>query len=418
MTAPHTTIAAHRLDGVVHRYAWGDTTTLADLLGTEPDGEPSAELWMGAHPRGASVIVGGAGTAGRTLLEAIEADPGFHLGEAVAERFGQLPYLFKVLAIEHALSIQVHPSLDQAMAGFARENAAGVAIDAPHRTYRDPNHKPELIVALTDFEALCGFRDPAATAELIAALSLGGEGSSVVDAFRDLVERRDIEATVTWLLGLGPNDAAELVGAITAGAARLATETHELASTASTIARLGAASPGDPGVAVACLLNHIWLSPGEAVFLAAGNMHAYLHGVGVEIMANSDNVVRGGLTPKHIDIDELCAVTRFVAEAPPVQPRVGDVQTYATPVPEFDLTRIEVSDQPVALPDGPAIILITEGTATVRIEQAAGPASDDRAESVLERGQVLYVPHGGERNRADGSIVGSGTAWVASVGLD
>ncbi len=393
---------------MIQAYAWGDESTLAELVGFEPTGEPAAELWMGAHDRGPSVLADG-----RTLTDLVAENPAAALGPEVAEIFGELPFLFKVLAIGDALSIQTHPTLEGAQAGFERENEEGVPLDAPNRVYRDANHKPELIVALTRFEGLCGFRKLEQTKEVLEQLGLasppGGDDEPIV-RFVSLLAEGDLAAAVSWTLGLDAESATTLIASIL----KPASECLDLelidacyVDAVAAVKRLGDARPSDPGVAVALLLNHVWLEPGEGVFLGAGNLHAYLGGVGVEVMANSDNVVRGGLTPKHVDIPELCAVTTFEADEPPVQRRTEGVQIYDSPVSEFSLTRYDLTDEEEVhdLAEGPSIVLVTEGHAIVR-------TGEDIVD--LGRGGVAFL----SASEVETTIAGIGTAWVAAIGRD
>ncbi len=395
-----------RLECVIQPYAWGDQSTIAELIGAEPTGEPQAELWMGAHPRGAARL-----PDGRTLDAAIAADPPKLLGAEVAERFAGLPFLFKVLAIGDALSIQTHPTLEQAEAGFERENEAGVPLDAPERVYRDANHKPELIVAFTAFEALCGFRPLEETVNFLDQIGLGspsGGDDVPLVKFVDLIADGELDVVVRWALTLDAEQATTLVASIVDGVTQsldLELLDSEFVWAAQAVKRLGEARPDDPGVAVAVLLNHLWLEPGEAVFLDAGNLHGYLAGVGIELMANSDNVVRGGLTPKHIDVEELCAITAFEPIAPPVQRRADQRQTYESPVPEFELTRFDLADESEVfeLVDGPSILLVTDGHGIIRC-----------GEELVDLGKGAVAFSGA--SEVDRSLSGIGTVWVATVG--
>ncbi|MFF5483740.1 mannose-6-phosphate isomerase, class I, partial [Streptomyces sp. NPDC012935] len=286
-----------RLDNTVRPYAWGSTTALPALLGVEPTGEPQAEMWMGAHPGAPSR------TARGTLVEVIEADPERELGAATVAKFGpRLPFLLKLLAAGAPLSLQVHPDLAQAKQGYEDEERRGIPVDAGHRNYKDANHKPELICALTEFDGLCGFRDPLRAAALLDAL-----GVDSLKPYVDLLHARPEEAALREVL----------TAILTADRDAMA---HTVAEAAAACDRLGGEHapyagiahhyPGDPGVIAAMLLNHVRLQPGEALFLGAGIPHAYLNGLGVEIMANSDNVLRCGLTPKHVDVPELLRIVR------------------------------------------------------------------------------------------------------------
>jgi mannose-6-phosphate isomerase len=388
-----------RLQCTVRDYDWGDPSFIAHLQGRTPDGTPEAELWMGAHPGAPSVVA----SSGRRLDDVIADDAAQALGGEVAERFGSLPFLMKILAAAEPLSIQAHPSLEQARAGFARENDLGVPLDAPTRVYRDANHKPELICALTPFEAKCGFRDLDATRELVAMLA-GGVVSGELDELRARVEAEGpagdvLAATLAWLLRSTPAEAAHLVAGVTAGCADIVDGPH--APAARWAEQMAVSHSHDPGVVVALLLNHVVLAPGEAVFLGAGNLHAYLRGAGVEIMANSDNVVRGGLTTKHIDVEELLRVVDCTPIDAPVQRPAAAVHTYDSPVPEFALTRVGSRADGGWAAAGPAIVVVTDGSVEVR-------SGDDAIE--LAVGEVAWSPAGPPL-----SVAGPGEAFVATV---
>lgn len=313
-----------RVTGVVQHYAWGDRRAIPELLGADPDGRPWAELWFGTHPAAPATL-----------------DDGRSLGDAS----GPLPYLLKVLAAGEALSLQTHPSAERAAAGFEREEAAGIPVDSPSRIYRDPFAKPEMIVALTPFDALCGFRPVASTEGLLRDLGaddladhLAAHGLAATVA---ALYRRELDATAT----------------IAACAAHLSPE-------AMLVTALARQYPGDPSVAVTLLLHRVTLAPGEAIFLDAGNLHAYLHGVGVEIMGASDNVVRGGLTQKHVDVDELLAVLDIrPLDDPRSAPRrdASGWTAYDTPGTPFRLWRNEVAGSLHHAASGRELLLCVSG---------------------------------------------------------
>ena len=299
--------------GALRTYAWGSHTAIADFTGrSSPTKHPEAELWLGAHPGDPARLAGDAGE--RSLLDTIAADPEGQLGASARQHFGDsLPFLAKVLAADEPLSLQAHPSEAQAVEGFAHEDRLQIPISAPTRNYRDRSHKPELLVALTPFEALAGFRPVARTVEFLEALSVASldpfvnllAGQTEADGLRALF--------TTWITAPQANldvlVPAVLDGAVDylrSGAAAFATE-------AKTTLQLGEMYPGDAGVLASMLLNRISLKPGEGIYLTAGNLHAYLHGMGFEVMANSDNVLRGGLTPKHVDVPELLRGARLLA---------------------------------------------------------------------------------------------------------
>ncbi|WP_138909833.1 mannose-6-phosphate isomerase, class I, partial [Streptomyces chryseus] len=307
-----------------------------------------------------------------------------------------LPFLLKILAAGAPLSLQVHPNLAQAREGYAAEESAGVPIDAPHRNYRDANHKPELICALTPFEGFCGFRAPAESADVLAALDVDS-----LKPYVDLLHAHPEEAALREVLtAVLSADRAEMAETVTSAAAAA----DRLGGAYAPYATLAHHFPGDPGVIAAMLLNHVRLQPGEALFLGAGVPHAYLGGLGVEIMANSDNVLRCGLTPKHVDVPELLRIVRFEAGDPAVlRPEASSStgeELYDTPIEEFRLSRhvLAPGAAPRTLPpDTPQILLCTAG------EVRAG-------ELTLAPGQSAFVP-AGETVR----LSGSGTLFRATV---
>jgi mannose-6-phosphate isomerase len=399
----------NRLLNTIRPYAWGSTTAIPELLGTEPTGEPQAELWMGAHPGAPSRIDRGSGPV--PLDAVIAADPAGELGESTVKRFGPtLPFLLKVLAAGAPLSVQVHPDLAQAKAGFADEEARGVPLDAPERNYKDANHKPEMIVALSPFDGLCGFRRPADAADLIEALGVDSL-APYVDILRAHPEDRALREVLAAVLGADPQAVAASVHAATEAAERLAADpATPYAADYAAYAKAAHSFPGDRGIIAAMLLNHVRLQPGEALYLGAGVPHAYLDGLGVEIMANSDNVLRCGLTPKHIDVPELLRIVRFEADDPGVlRPEAAPdgEELYPAPIDEFRLSRYVLAPgaDPRTLDAGtPQILLCTGGT--VRLETVGA----DGGTLTLGPGQSAYVP-ATERTRLDGD----GTVFRATV---
>ncbi|AZG48771.1 mannose-6-phosphate isomerase, class I [Gordonia insulae] len=367
------------LEGVVRPYAWGSRTAIASLRGKAvPSPHPEAELWFGAHPAGPAICLPTDGVPDTDLLSAIDADRVGMLGEHTVEAFdGRLPFLMKVLAAEEPLSLQAHPSSEQAREGFDRENAQGLPFDAADRNYRDPWHKPELIVAITDFEALAGFRDPQTTVELLRDLQV-----SELDPYLGMLagqpDSEGLRALFTTWLTLPDASIATLVPAVLGGAVDLlGAGSSRFAAELRTVLELGEVYPRDPGVLASLLLNRIHLEPGDGLYLPAGNLHAYLHGTGVEIMANSDNVLRGGLTPKHIDVPELLRVLDFTPAAveditPPIR-MVGAERVYLTPAPEFRLSRVELDGTGLVYASsicfdmpGPQILAVLSGSVEVR----------------------------------------------------
>lgn len=370
-----------QLSNGVRHYPWGSRTVIPDLLGVPvPADRPYAELWIGAHPDEPSVL-----SDGTPLDKAIGADPAALLGPAVRERFGdRLPFLMKVLAAELPLSLQAHPSEEQAQRGFAAEEAAGIPRDDATRTFKDPFHKPELLLALTTFEALCGFRPVEESLHCLAKLQVPELKPTIA-----ALARGGLRAAVPQLLALDATRRTELVGAVSEAAGRfVAAHDPEFINTYRWAATLARTYPGDPGVVISLMCNHLKLAPGEAVFLPAGNLHAYLSGAGVEVMASSDNVLRGGLTGKHVDLAALIEVLDFTDRRVPVlHPVLGPGGLrYPVPVEEFDLTRCQLDAQAGSLTtQGPQVILCTEGTAVL--------ASAD-GELILPRGGAAFVPAG------------------------
>lgn len=369
-------------------YAWGSPTLIPALQGRTPSGAPEAEVWFGDHP-GSPARLGD----GRTLAEA-RTDAGAP----------PLPYLLKILAASSSLSIQAHPDLTQAREGYAREEAAGIPIDAPDRLYRDANHKPEIIVALSDrFRALVGLRPVARTRELLAGLG-DREGVRVLqDALTDAdaagALRRIIEDALS---GRSTDVVADLAAALREVRVDPATP---YAEEIDVLRAVSEDFPGDPGLVVALLMNLVVLRRGDAVFAPAGVLHAYQDGLGVELMAASDNVLRGGLTPKHIDVPELMRIidTR-PGDAPVLVPeRRGDADVFDVGVPDFTLVRHVLDGDDAAFGAAvPTIVLAAAGELTV-------VAGDVRL--TLTPGRAAVVD-----GEPEVRISGRGTAYVAHPG--
>jgi len=395
-----------RLVNTVRPYAWGSATAIPELLGQEATGEPQAELWMGAHPGSPSRVDRGSGP--RSLAELIAEDPKSELGDAAVAKFGpSLPFLLKVLAAGTPLSIQAHPNLAQAQAGFADEESRGVPIDAPHRNYKDANHKPELICALGEFEGLCGFRRPAAAADLME--SLGAPVlTPLVELLRNKPESEALSEALATILSMTGDAATAAVTEVAAAVERAAAAAPGGEFTGYSYA--AREFPGDTGLLAALLLNHVRLQPGEALYLGAGVPHAYLRGIGVEILANSDNVLRGGLTPKHVDVPELLRVVEFSSGQPDILRPVADgagEQLYPVPIDEFRLSRFVLGPEPRRV-DGnaPQILLCTEGT--VRLTDADGSTL------TLARGESAFLPATGAGTELSGP---GATVFRATVTL-
>ncbi|MBW4033082.1 MAG: mannose-6-phosphate isomerase, class I [Acidobacteria bacterium] len=357
-------------------YAWGSTSTMAALLGTVPSGRPEAELWLGAHHGSPSRLADGGGS----LADVVD---------------GHLPFLLKVLAAASPLSLQAHPTTAQAEAGYLAENAAGIPLESPARNYKDSSAKPELIYALSDeFRALCGFRPVTETRALLQPVAGDERIAPLLDRLLDDSSVRD---TFAWLISRGEG-VDELIAALIESSAGADDDAWD------TVRRLAGAFPGDPGIAISLLMHTAVLRPGEALYLPAGNIHAYLEGVGIELMAASDNVLRGGLTPKHVDVPELLKVLDFrplpLPYLEPERPQPG-VAVYRPGAPDFVLTVIapDAAADGVAVPlRGPAIALCTSGAVSLSGFE-------------LQRGQAVYVA-----DEPSVAVSGDGTVFVASVG--
>jgi mannose-6-phosphate isomerase len=401
------------LEPVTQPYAWGSHTAIAELQGRPaPTVQPEAELWMGAHPSAPSRVERAGATV--ALDAVIAADPAGELGPECAARFGgRLPFLLKVLAAEKALSIQVHPSKEQAQAGYRAENERGLAPGDKSRNYVDDWPKPELLCALTRFEILAGLRTTADAAALLRSLEVSELAPLVAD-LAGLAEpgtgdpaalTRALATILTWpAAGRG-----ELVAAVVSACERVAAGGGEYAAACAATVWLAGDHPGDLGIVASLLLRHAVLQPGQAVFLPAGGLHSYLRGTGVELLANSDNVVRAGLTPKYIDVPELLKLTDPAVGVPVIAPRHlgGGVDVYDSPAPEFRLYRAEPGTDEVPLPGtgGARVVLCTEGTGALRGSSGA---------IKVAKGESCYL------SARDGAVTASGPAvlFIAGSGID
>lgn len=397
-----------RLANSPRHYDWGSTSAISDLLGTKPSGRPEAELWFGTHGGSPTWLVDhDEGYA--TLNEFVFANPSETVGTQ-----DTVPFLLKVLAAGRPLSLQAHPSDEQAREGFARENASGLNLADPRRNYRDNQAKPELIVSMCDeFVALSGFREFTKTVALlrdVAERSMSATITQFVDHFERRGERAATDA-FTWAMSYLLNNSSEVQALVADMVTACSSRTDEASELVLTVRELAELYPSDPGIMVATLLNRVVLGRSEALYLPAGNLHAYLRGIGIEVMRASDNVLRGGLTSKHIDIAEL---TRVIDARELPEPRMRAIQTgaglntYAPPGAGFVLHHYRgaqiSSDQPVVLSAmGCAIALCTTGSVTVTT------ATSSR---VLARGESIFITVD-ERNV---SLQGTGELFVATAG--
>jgi mannose-6-phosphate isomerase len=371
-----------------------------------------AELWMGAHPKLPSMMVKSDGET-IPLNDYITSDPVRILGEETERQFsGRFPFLFKVLAAGNPLSIQVHPSLAQAKEGFARENAAGISLDAFTRNYKDDNHKPEIIYALSDFTAMRGFREPSEIATIFRKLGFE-ETAPVSDPLYDCPpDDLKIKLTefFTALMNLSSISKEEILEmAVDAAFGKWSERGYGMETEAYWIRRFAKLYPGDIGILSPLYLNIVELKPGQAMYLPAGELHAYLEGLGIELMANSDNVLRGGLTPKNIDVPELLSTLEFTAGRPEVlqvEELTGCETGFSTPAPEFFLSKIDLhgaynlaDDESAGLP---SIMLCVSGSVSMT----------DESGSVLEisRGESVFTEYGSRLK-----LEGTGVLFRASV---
>ncbi|MEW6359718.1 MAG: mannose-6-phosphate isomerase, class I [Planctomycetota bacterium] len=388
----------------IQDYAWGSRTAIPELLGLpSPSDKPQAELWMGAHPKAPSeIFVNG---EWRRLSDVIAESPREILGERVAKRFGgRLPFLFKVLAAAQPLSIQAHPNLAQAKEGFARENAEGIPLTAPNRNYKDDNHKPETICALTPFWAMNGFRRVDEMVDLLKAT----RPAELAREIEHLSEDRSPDRLRMFFSALMTMDKSRQRRAVEQAVAAAKKREGE-APAFEWMLKLNERYPGDVGVLGPVLLNLVMLEPGQAMFIGAGQLHAYLGGVGIELMANSDNVLRGGLTPKHIAVPDLLRILDFSEkEISILSPeRRGGEQVYPSGAEEFRLSLLSLDgDAPYTSPKdrGVEIMTCTEGCASVR-------DSESGATLEIARGASFLAPAAAPRY----SITGKARLYKASA---
>lgn len=389
-----------RLNGQIRQYAWGSRTAIPDLLGRPSSDQPQAEYWLGAHPSAPSE------SEGQLLTDVLQSNIE-HIGDDSRRRFGsQLPFLMKLLAAEQPLSMQVHPTRAQAEIGFAREEAAGIPRTAPERIYRDDWPKPEAMIALESFTGLCGFREPDRSFELFRALGVV-ELSELIDPLRDPGGAFGVEETFLSFLRMG-NEERWIVDKVVAAATAVRRGERDFLEFCSTAVELAEHYPQDPGVLAALLCNRICIQPGEGIFLRAGLMHLYIKGLGVEIMANSDNVLRGGLTPKHVDVDELAKIVDFTpgeVEIFPAAPSGADLWQYPTPAPEFAVWRVSPQRRPVLMPatDRARIIVCTEGSLDL-FANGVG--------LTLKRGESAFFGAGEAAN-----VAGRGGGFIGAPGV-
>ncbi|EAR57025.1 putative mannose-6-phosphate isomer [Photobacterium sp. SKA34] len=370
-----------KMNNVIQDYAWGSKTSIKSLFDiANPDAKPQAELWMGAHANGCSKIE----VQGKSvkLSDFIATDPDAIIGVQTQQQFSELPYLFKVLAAEKALSIQVHPNKQQAEVGFAKEEQMGIARNAANRNYKDPNHKPELVFALTPYQAMNGFRQIEDIAAQFNALEIQSI-SELVAAFNANQTEAGLRDFFTAMLSLEGEQKASAVNALLAYS-----EAHNDLPLFALLLELAEQYPGDIGLFAPLMLNVLTLQPGEAMFLSACTPHAYIKGTGLEIMANSDNVLRAGLTPKYMDVPELVTNTYFTPMAfdslllAPTQAENG--LHYAIPVPDFKFSVYKQVDNIRLTVNSAEIVFAIDAPVTLTHGDGDGV--------VIEKGQSVFIP--------------------------
>lgn len=417
------------LENTPLRYAWGADGAITAYLGTEgavsepelhsTDKPLQAELWLGAHYGSPARIVDPHQVGGHAnLREWIHADPDATLGDfAKGLRSGEpvrLPFLLKVLAASEPLSLQVHPNLPRARSGFEAENAAGIPLDAPNRNYRDPFHKPEVLVALSEtMTAVAGFRHFAEVRELVADIERAAANAGMMAQFAPFSDRVRVLETSEQLRELvefnlsgsaAAHDAAAVLQAWCRGEGGWQRERQNVES-------MLLAHAGDPSVLTVLLMNHLTLHCGEAVYVRAGVLHAYIEGVGLEIMAASDNVLRGGLTQKHIDAPELLSVLEFAPTPPPFlgTEMLDEFTTTLEPdEPDFRLQRVQgaIVDTTVTVV-GPSVLL------NLGVDVEVVDVKGERA--VLHHGEAVFVTPDAPPLQVRGEDV---DLVVASAGVD
>lgn len=370
----------HILKGTLMHYSWGTVDAIPALLGMEPDGRPYAEYWLGAHPSSPSAIE-------HAALDVIVENIPEVLGEGPFQAFGpRLSFLMKILSAQQALSIQTHPSREQAVEGYAREDALDIPLTSPRRTYKDTWPKPERLIALSTFDALAGFREPEKTAALFAAIGVADELESVIGPLTLRRGSAALEEVFLDVLSLdGPRR--DLVDVVCAAAVEHLDDEGEVGDFARTAVSIDEHYPSDPGILAALMLNHLVLQPGDSIFMHPGRLHAYISGTAIEVMANSDNVIRGGLTSKHIDVPELVRVVDFSPSCPEIEQGEDlgrGIRKYGCWCPEFQVWRVQPEGDQVELPGGYSarIGLNLSGSLVV---------SRGQEHLTLERGEAVFV---------------------------
>lgn len=385
------------LQGTVQYYDWGGTHFLTEMLQLQSEpGKTYAEYWMGAHPKSSSTIF--VNQQSISLWKAINEEPLTYIGDTIKQKYGGLPFLFKILDVQRALSIQVHPSLSEAIEGFDREDNAGIPLDSPIRNYKDRNHKPEMMVALSDFWLLHGFCSP----ELIASRI---EEIPEFSILKPLFNKGGLKAVFQFVMEMETIDAFYWLQPLVKRAIRKmkAGELHKLDPewwVARIFSNIDEPETIDKAIFSIFILNIVQVSTGSAIFQGAGMPHAYLEGQCVELMSNSDNVLRAGLTSKHIDVPELIKLTRFETTIPNIQsgnPGLPCEINYPVPTEDFALTRLQIKSEFTYehVSSSPEILIVTAGGVIIN------------QQLVLKTGESVYV-----LPNTDYKITSSGTATL------
>ena len=392
------TLSVYKLENAIKNYDWGSPEWLPEFLGRKNLSRiPWAELWMGVNPSGPSRVV----PDSCPLSELIGRDPPAFLGKETVDKYGTLPFLFKVLAAAKPLSIQVHPNAEQAEEGFERENREGIHLDAADRNYRDPNQKNEILCALGPFAALCGFRKVEEITLLmdILLLNAGSEGSGLRDAIEDLVlalkqgvnldenlDNSSLKNFLSALFTLKRETLLALGSYIKIIQTQLERDFPEYRNEWYLCTYLASLHPGDAGILAPLYLNIVDLAPGEAIYIPAGTPHAYINGMGIELLSDSDNVLRGGLTSKHIDHAELMKIMNYSEYMPEIMRPPENFSSYSYPAGKFALSVMRGSGTGLPYTDpGPSILLVTEGSAIV---------DNGDTETSLKKGESVFIPAG------------------------
>ncbi|PHM45417.1 mannose-6-phosphate isomerase [Xenorhabdus mauleonii] len=381
----------------IQHYDWGSKTALTDIYGIDnPDNQPMAELWMGAHPKSSSLVTDPQTGETITLDALIAKEPEKHLGEKTAHQFQRLPFLFKVLCAAQPLSIQVHPDKRSAEIGFAKENSAGIPVDSAQRNYKDDNHKPELVYALTPFKAMNAFRPLAEITRLLASVSAAHPD---IQTFLQHPTEKTLSFLFSQLLNMQGEQKHLAIAVLKSALNSNQGEPWD------TIRKMTAFYPDDNGLFSPLLLNIVELKPGQAMFLYARTPHAYLEGVALEVMANSDNVLRAGLTSKHIDVPELMANLDFIPKSAdtlltlPKQEK--GALNYPVPVNDFCFSVYAVQEQPITLAnDSASILFCFEGQVVI---------STDKQQLRLFSGESVFL------SAIEQAVIVQGNGKVAKV---